>query len=124
MNIGAGSVPSEDLAIRLSKRDRARTKPSVLLISAPHTVFRFVVLARLNAVRPLHQAPCAIVRMHIVQPPESLRGTMRCPGEFIKSPAEIIPRSVVLAAENNIRSCLQNGVEFLIPACQLAVQLL
>src|ERR1700734_1337909 len=60
--------------------------------------------------------------MHIIQPSETLRRADRSAGEVIKSIADVVPRAIRLATENDIWRGVNNGIEFLILANQLGVE--
>ena len=73
---------------------------------------------------PLRQAALLVVGMHIVEPAKTDRRSAGAPGEFIKSVADVVAGSVRLPAEDDVRSGLHNGIEFLVLARKFAIQLL
>src|ERR1700731_3234073 len=68
VNVGAGSVPFNDLPFRISNRNRARSKPSVSAVSRAKAILAFVTPSRLNALRPTCFRSTYIVAMHMFEP--------------------------------------------------------
>src|SRR5262249_29602664 len=87
-------------------------------------VFRFIGLARLNALHPLRQALLLVVRVQIFQPSETDGGACRRAGVVVKAAADVVPRAVSLAAEDNVGRGLANSIKLLISLREIAVELL
>src|SRR6266852_420911 len=121
MNVGTSPVPFHDLSIMISNRHRPGAEPAIVSIFPAQAIFRFVVSPRLNGLHPSHFAALRVVRMHIVQPTDTVRGGWS-PSVFIKPVAYVVVVPISLTAADDIRSGADNSVELLVPSRQLHVE--
>src|SRR5580693_2174303 len=124
MDVGAGSVPLDNLSFEISDRNGPSPEPAVLAVSPAYAVFGLIVVTRLDAVHPLGHAALCVLGMHEVQPTEALTRTHSGTGIFVKPIANIVPRTIGLSAEDDVGRGTHNGVEFLVLSCQFNIELL
>src|ERR1700681_77605 len=114
MDVRGGSIPLNDASPGIAKGDRTGAEPAVLPVNAANTVLGFIGLTGWHATPPLRQAAFLVIRMQIVQPPKSNGGTWGSARIFIKSAADVVPRTIRPPAENCIGGRLYDCVEFLV----------
>src|ERR1700722_6870094 len=110
MDVGTGSVPLDDTPFKIPERDRPSAKPAVLAVCAAQSILRFIGFAGLHASHPVRQASFLVFPMQILQPTKSNCGACRSASVFVKSAADVVPRSVGLPAEDDIGRGLHNRV--------------
>src|ERR1700722_6464902 len=102
MDVRTRPVPLDDTAFQISERDRPSSEPAVLSACAAQAVFRFIGFAGLHASHPVRQASFLVFPMQILQPTKANGGAGRSTRVFIKSAADVVPRSIGLPAEDDI----------------------
>src|SRR5579862_6742636 len=123
MDVRASAVPLYGVSLRVAQGHSARPKPAILRVCAANAVLRFVGFPGLHATHPVLEAGILVIGMKIVHPPQSCRRTRWRSRVFVESPADVVPATVRLTAEDNIGSGLHDGVQLLILFCQVAVEL-
>src|SRR5580704_11275362 len=124
MDVGAGSVPLDNLSFEISDRNGPSPEPAVLAVSPAYAVFGLIVVTRLDAVHPLGHAALCVLGMHEVQPAETLPRTHSGASIFVKPIANVVPRTVGLSTEDDVGRGAHNSVEFLVLSRQFTVKLL
>src|SRR5258708_38240749 len=122
VNIRAGAVPLNNLSLRISNRYRSRPDPAIGAVFGTQTIFRFETSSRLHRLYPNLSTALDVVRVHVIQPINTVPVDWRSAGMFVKPIADILVMSVALTAENDIRRGAYNGVKFLVLARKFRVK--
>src|SRR5271168_637761 len=124
MDVGTRAVPLENISLRIAKRHSPGAKPAIVSVGAAQAIFRFVILTGFDAVQPLRPAPLTIILVYIFDPAESDGGVRRGARIFVEPAADVVSAAIRLAAENNVRSGVNDRIEFLVLLRQLVVHAL
>ena len=124
MNVRTGPIPFDDSRFVIANRNRTGPEPAVIPIPPVQPIFRFIIVAGLHTGQPFRHGPVLVLGMHVLEPAEAIRRSRCGPGKFIKSIADVVPGTVLLAAEDNVRGGLHNGVKFLVLSRELVIYLL
>src|ERR1700730_12602626 len=124
VDVGTSAVPLDDLSLQVANRQGASAKPTIGAIARANAIFGLVVSSRFDTTQPVRHGVFLVIWMHIVQPARAIRRPWVSSGVIVESITDVIPGTVRLPAENNVWCSVDDGVEFLILARQLAVELL